>query len=142
MRRLVPVAVAVFALAPAASAGTTSPCLLVTTADAAKVFGVTKVAAGKAQTLGLYKSCTYKSGRKTLTVQSRQITKAVFEKSAKQNPPPVFPIPGIGDEAFSAGAGAALLVWKKGTELTFTFVGMSVVVQTQKDVANAALKRL
>lgn len=128
-------------LVPAASAGSTNPCVLVTASDAGKALGV-KVGAGKAQTLGLYKGCTYTKGRKTLTVLVRKIDKATFEKSAKKNPPPVFPIPGIGDEAFSAGAGSALLVWKKGTEVTFEFIGVSPVVQTQKDVANAALKRL
>jgi hypothetical protein len=141
MRRLLLVAAAALAVAPAASAGSTSPCTLVTADDAGKALGI-KVGTGKAQTLGLYKACTYTKGRKTLTVLVRQINKATFEKSAKKNPPPVFPIPGIGDEAFSAGGGSALLVWKKGTELTFTFIGVSPVVQTQKDVANAALKRL
>ena len=115
--------------------------MLVTATDAGKALGV-KVGAGKVQTLGLYKACSYTKGRKTLTVLVRQIDKVTFEKSARKNPPPVFPIPGIGDEAFSAGGGAALLVWKKGTEVTFTFIGISPVVQTQKDVANAALKRL
>ena len=115
--------------------------MLVTSSDAAKAIGG-KPAAGKAQTLGLYKTCTYKNGRKTLTILVRQIAKADFEKSAKKNPPPVFPIPGIGQEAFSAGGGAALLVWQKGTELTFTFIGVNPFVQTQKDVASAALKRL
>ena len=141
MRWLLVVALAVLAVAPAASGGALSPCVLVTASDAGKALGTT-VGKGKAQTLGLYKACTYTKGRKTLTVLVRQIGKAAFEKSARKNPPPVFPIPGIGDEAFSAGAGSALLVWKKGTEVTFTFVGVSPVVQTQKDVANAALKRL
>ncbi len=141
MRKLLLLPLAALAFAPAASAGTTSPCALVTADDAAKALG-SKVGAGKAQTLGLYKSCTYKSGRKTLTFQMRQIAKADFEKSAKKNPPPVFPIPGIGQEAFSVGGGAALLVWQKGTELTFLFVGVNPFVQTQKDVASAALKRL
>src|SRR4051812_48432062 len=141
MRRLLVVAAAALAVAPAASAGSTSPCTLVTADDAGKALGV-KVAKGAAKTLGLYKACTYTKGRRKLTVLVRQIDKGTFEKSAKKNPPPVFPIPGIGDAAFSAGGGAALLVWKNGTEVTFTFVGVSPVVQTQKDVANAALKRL
>jgi hypothetical protein len=141
VRRLLLVAATVLAAAPAASAGSTAPCALVTADDAGKALGV-KVGTGKSQTLGLYKACTYTKGRKTLTVLVRKIDKRTFEKSAKKNPPPVFPIPGIGDEAFSAGAGAALLVWKNGTEVAFTFVGVSPVVQTQKDVANAALKRL
>jgi hypothetical protein len=130
------------AVAPAASAATPSPCVLVSKSDAAKVLGG-KVGAGKAQTLGLYKSCTYKSGRKTLTVQTRAIpSKSAFAKSAKANPGPVFPVPGVGDSAYSAGAGAAFLVWKKGTENTFTFIGVSPVVQTQTDLANSALKHL
>ena len=140
MRRLLVLAACALVLAPGASAGSRSPCTLVTADDAGKALGV-KVGTGKAQTLGLYKACTYAKGRKTLTVLVRQIDKKTFEKSAKKNPPPVFPIPGIGDEAFSAGGGSALLVWKQGTEVTFTFVGISPVVQTQKDVANAALKR-
>jgi hypothetical protein len=141
MRRLLVLAAGALVLAPAASAGSLSPCTLVTADDAGKALGV-KVGRGKPQTLGLFKACTYTRGRKTLTVLVRQIDRKTFEQSAKKNPPPVFPIPGIGDEAFSAGAGSALLVWKKGTEVTFTFIGVSPVVQTQKDVANAALKRL
>ena len=141
MRWLLVVVAAVLVCAPPASAGTLSPCALVTAADAGKALGAT-VGRGKAQTLGLYKGCTYTKGRKTLTVLVRQIDRGTFDKSAKKNPPPVFPIPGIGDAAYSAGGGAALLVWKKGTEVTFTFIGVSPVVQTQKDVANAALKRL
>jgi len=142
MRRLLVLAAVCAAVtAPAASAAPPGPCALVTADDAGKALGV-KVAAGKAASQGLYKACTYTKGRKTLTVLVRQIDKATFEKSAKKNPPPVFPIPGIGDEAYSAAGGYALLVWKKGTELTLTFIGVSPVVQTQKDVANAALKRL
>jgi hypothetical protein len=141
VRKLLAVTAAALAVAPAASAGSTSPCTLVTADDAGKALGA-KVGKGRAKTLGLYKSCTYAKGRKTLTVLVRKIGKGTFEKSARKNPPPVFPIPGIGDEAFSAGGGSALLVWKQGTEVTFTFVGVSPVVQTQKDVADAALKRL
>jgi hypothetical protein len=141
VRRLLVLSATALAFAPAASAGSTSPCALVTADDAGKALGI-KVGPGKPRTLGLFKACTYVKGRKTLTVLVRQIDKGTFEKSAKKNPPPVFPIPGIGDEAFSAGGGSALLVWKKGTEVTFSFAGVSPVVQAQKDVANAALKRL
>jgi hypothetical protein len=143
MRRLFLVAFAAVLLVPAAQAGGTRvPCLLVTSDDAGKALGG-KAGKGKAQTLGLYKACTYQSGRKSLTVMIRQIqNKSDFDKSAKKNPPPVFQLPGIGDDAYSAGAGSTLLVWKKGNELVFTFVGVSPVVQTQKDLANAAMKRL
>jgi hypothetical protein len=141
MRRLLVAAIAVAVLAPAASAGSKNPCVLVTSSDAGKALGG-KAGKGKAATLGRYKSCTYTSGRKTLTVLFRKMAKADFEKSAKKNPAPVFPIPGIGDEAFSAGGGSSLLVWQKGSEITFTFIGVNPFVQTQKDVAKAALKRL
>jgi hypothetical protein len=141
MHKLLVVAVAVLVFAPAASAGSTNPCVLITSDDAGKALGG-KAGKGKAATLGLYKSCTYTSGRKTLTVLFRKITRADFEKSAKKNPPPVFPIPGIGDAAFSAGGGSSLLVWQKGSELVFTFIGFNPFVQTQKDLAKAALKRL
>jgi hypothetical protein len=141
MRKLLVVAVAVLVFAPAASAGSTNPCVLITSDDAGKALGG-KAGKGKAATLGLYKSCTYTSGRKTLTVLFRKMTRADFEKSAKKNPPPVFPIPGIGDAAFSAGGGSSLLVWQKGSELVFTFIGVNPFVQTQKDLAKAALKRL
>jgi hypothetical protein len=142
MRRLAAVAVTTLFFVPAATAGTMNPCLLVTKNDASTALG-TKTGTGKAQTLGLYKSCTYKGGRRTLTILVRTIaTKALFEKSAKANPGPVFKLPGIGDDAFSAGAGSALLVWKKGVEITFGFIGTSPVVQTQKDLATAAIARL
>ena len=141
MRRLLVVGIAVLVFAPTASAGSTNPCVLITSDDAGKALGG-KAGKGKAATLGLYKACTYASGRKTLTVLFRKMTRTDFEKSAKKNPPPVFPIPGIGDAAFSAGGGSSLLVWQKGSELVFTFIGVNPFVQTQKDLAKAALKRL
>ena len=142
MKLALALSVLVLAVAPAASAASTNPCTLVSSADAAKVLGG-KVAAGKAQAAGLYRQCTYTWGHKTLTVETRAIaSKSLFAKSAKANPGPVFPIPGVGDAAYSAAGGAALLVWKKGTEITFLFIGVSPVVQTQTDLANSALKRL
>lgn len=142
MKAALLLAVVVVAVAPAASAASPGPCTLVTSADAAKALGG-KVGAGKARTAGLYRQCLYASGRKTLTVQTRPIaSKSLFVKSAKANPGPVFPVPGVGDAAYSAAGGAALLVWKRGTEITFLFVGVSPVVQTQTDLANSALKRL
>jgi hypothetical protein len=142
MRRLLVVLAAMLVLAPSAGAGTRSPCLLVRSSDASTALGA-KTGVGKPQTLGIYKACVYTSGTKKLTVLVSTIpTKAAFEKSAKANPGPVFPIPGVGDDAFSAAAGSALLVWKNGVELTFVFVGKSPVVQTQKDLASAAVARL
>src|SRR5262245_34946385 len=109
MRKLVLALAAVLVLAPAAGAGTRNPCLLVRPGDASTALG-SKTGAGKAQTLGVYKACVYTSGKKKLTVLVRTVpSKAAFEKSAKKNPGPVFPIPGVGDSAFSAAAGSALL---------------------------------
>src|SRR5436190_14616083 len=137
MRRLIVLVAAALVVVPAAGAGTRSPCLLVRSTDASAALGA-KTGAGKPQTLGLYKACVYTSGKKKLTVLVRTVpSKSAFEKSAKKNPGPVFPIPGVGDSAFSAAAGSALLVWKNGVELTFVFVGKSPVVQTQKDLASA-----
>jgi hypothetical protein len=142
MGRVAAIAAAAFLLAPAAEAGTRSPCLLIRSTDATAALH-SKAGAGKPQTLGQYKACVYTSGRKKLTVLVRTIaSKAAFEKSAKKNPGPVFPIPGVGDSAYSAAAGTALLVWKGGVEITFVFVGASPVVQTQKDLASAAVSRL
>jgi hypothetical protein len=142
MRTLLAVIVAVFAFAPNALADSSKPCTLVTTNDASTALSG-KTGVGKARTMGLYKACIYTSGKKTLTVLTRKVaSKAAFEKSAKKNPAPVFQLPGIGDDAFSAGAGSTLLVWKKGVEITFRFVGASPVVQTQKDLAAAVVARL
>jgi hypothetical protein len=142
MRRLLIVVGTTLVLAPAASAGTLNPCTLVNTSDASTALSA-KTGQGKAQTVGLYKACTYTSGKRKLTVLVRALaSKAAFDKSAKKNPGPVIQLPGIGDDAYSAGAGTTLLVWKKGIELTFTFSGTNPVVQTQKDLADAAIARL
>src|SRR5262249_44054976 len=133
VRMLVLVADTVLVIVPAASGGSAGPCSLVTADGAGKALGV-KVGTGMAQTLGRYNPCTYTNARKPLAVRVRKNDDRTVEKRDKKNPPPVYPTPGIRDEAFSAGAGAALLVWKNGTEVTFPFVGVSPVVQTQKDV--------
>jgi hypothetical protein len=141
VRALVVAGLVALALAPVSSGAAANPCKLVTQNDAAKALGG-KAGKGKLQTLGLYRSCTYVAGRRTLTVQTRQIDKTTFTKSAKANPKPVIEIPGIGDAAYSAGGGVALLVWKGGTEVKFLFVGMNPFVATQQSLAKTALGRL
>jgi hypothetical protein len=130
-----------FAFAPSALAASSNPCAIVSPSDASTALGV-KVGKGKAQTLGLYRSCTYSAHGKTLTVLTRQIDKGDFVKSAKANPKPVFAVPGVGDAAYSAAAGSAFLVWKNGTEVTLEFVGVNPFVATQTDLAKSAVKHL
>ena len=125
----------------ALGAATANPCALVKPADAAKALAGS-VGTGKLQSLGLYKSCTYNAGRKTLTVQTRPLTKADFVKSAKANPGPVVRIAGLGGEAYSVAGGASLLTWKKGTEVTFLIIGLAKPLAAEKLVAKAALARI
>jgi hypothetical protein len=109
-----------------------SPCKLVGAADASGALGGA-VGKPKAQALGLYQSCTYTHGRATLTVQTRAISRSDFVKSAKANPPPVKPVSGIGAGAIAYSAAAfTLLVWRNGTEATFTVIGVpnGVAVET------------
>ena len=127
MRRVLVVAVLTgLAAGLACSAGAEpvsapNPCRLVTARDVKAVLG-TAVGRGKPQSLGLYQSCTYTSGRTTVTVQTRALSKADFVKSAKANPPPVKAIAGVGASAYFA-AGFTLLVWRGGNEATFTVYG-------------------
>lgn len=144
MRRFVPVLVAVAAIVAvhAVAAGAApKPCRLVTAADATRALGGA-VRAGKAQTLGLYASCTYRSraGFMTLTVQSRAIGRADFVRSAKANPGPVKRIAGVGSEAFSAGG--VLLAWKRGIEVTVLAFGVGNPPAAEKRAALAALARV
>jgi len=135
-------ALALLALAfPAAgSSATANPCKVVTAADATKVLG-SKVAPGKAQTLGLFQSCFYSAGTKSVTVQTRQIDKADFVTSAKANPGPVVAVPGLG-AAYSAAGGSTLLVWKQGTEVTLLAFGVTPALTAEKALAKSALARL
>jgi hypothetical protein len=127
---------------PASGAGATAnPCKVVTAADAAKVLGG-KVAPGKAQSLGLFQSCFYNAGTKSVTVQTRQIAKADFVTSAKANPGPVVAVPGLGAAAYSAAGGSTLLVWKNGTEVTLLAFGVSPAMTAEKALAKSALARL
>lgn len=121
MRTTIALLLIALATAAPAAAAPIAPCKLVTAADAQATLGG-PVGKPKVQTLGLYQSCTYSRGRAVLTVQTRALSKADFVKSAKANPPPVVAVSGLGVLAYSA-AGFTLLVWRNGTEATFTVIG-------------------
>lgn len=127
---------------PATAAQAPDPCVLLTTTDASTVLGKTPPKP-KAKTLGLYRSCTYAVGRKTMTVQTRRIaTQALFDKSAKANRGGAFPVQGVGADTWSVAGGTALLVWKNGVEVTIAFSGVSPFVATQQSLAKTAVGRL
>jgi hypothetical protein len=117
-----------------------SPCALVTPADVKAVVGA-KPPTAKAQTLGLFRSCTYSAGGATVTIQTRQIDKATFVKSAKANPGPVKAVAVAGATAFSA-AGPTLLVWRHGTAVTVLVFGGGKGLTAEKQLAARALARL
>ena len=118
-----------------------SPCKIVTATDAAAVLGG-PVGKPKAQVLGLYQSCTYGRGTRALTVQTRPLAKGDFAKSAKANPKPVVPVPGLGTPAYFV-ANFILLVWRDGTEATFSISGTSGSPLTaEKALAKKVLKRI
>ena len=114
------------------------PCALVTRADVALVAKATP-GPGQAQTLGLFKSCTYHVGSTTVTIQSRQIDHATFVKSAKANPGPVKQ---LNANAFSVGGGTVLLVWKRGTSVTLLVLGVAQPLAAEKTLAARALAKL
>ncbi len=142
MRLLAAVTVSL-ALAGAASAGTSakSPCQLVTTTDAKAGFGMS-MGAGKVMTMGLYKSCQYSKGGKSLMVLARSLSRSNFDKSAKKNPGPVVHVSGIGSDAYSVQGGTTLLLWKNGTELTLLATGVSNPLKAEKTIGKLAARRI
>ena len=121
--------------------GAPNPCRLVTATDVKAVLGAA-VGRGKLQTLGLYRSCTYRTKSfATVTVQTRAISKADFVRSAKANPPPVKVVGGLGRPAYFAG-GVTLLVWRAGSEATFSIFGSGPALTREVELAKRALPRL
>lgn len=96
-----------------ATAAKVDPCALVTPAEVQEVTGLSDASPidGPA---GVYQSCAY--GKAGVVVLARKIDKATFDKSAAANPGGAKPVPGIGQDAYSAGG--ALLVWQNGTEIS------------------------
>jgi hypothetical protein len=133
-------ALVIASVAPAAAAAP-SPCKVVTSADAKKALG-TSVGAGKPLTEGLYKTCLYFAGSKGVTVLERQLSRSVFDLSAKKNPPPVAHVNGIGSDAYSVMGGKGLLVWKDGTEISLLVSGGSGGLKAEETLGRAAANRL
>jgi hypothetical protein len=135
-------AVAVVIVAPAAfPASTPNPCKLVSAADVKASLGA---AVGKPALVaaGRYQSCIYGSSSKRLVVLSRRLSKPDFMRSAKANPGPVVAVAGIGSSAYSTGGGASLLVWKNGTEVSFSIVGIHAPLHAEEQLAKKAVTKL
>jgi hypothetical protein len=124
-----------------ASAAVTSPCKLVSSANAEHALGAA-VGSGKLRTVGRYRSCTYTKGARTVVVLERKLTRSAFDTSAKKNPGPVVHVVGIGSDAYSAGGGSTLLLWKNGTEVTVLVIGVSHTLATEKTLGRIAASRL
>ena len=116
------------------------PCALITESDAAPVVGG-KVAPTPTEFTGIYQSCTYANGGSQLTVTSRLISRAGFEASIKANPGAVKPLPGVCQDAYSAGS--VVLAWKSGTEVDSRLFGSTGdPVAAGKSLVAAACSRL
>jgi hypothetical protein len=134
-------AAAAIASPAAFSASPPSPCKLVSAADAKASLGV---AVGKPTLVkaGLNESCLYGTSSKRLIVLSRRLSKSDFTRSAKANPGPVVAVAGIGSSAYSAGGGASLLVWKNGTEVSFSIFGIHAPLHAEEQLAKKAVAKL
>jgi hypothetical protein len=117
MRLVVLATAIVFVSVAPALASAPTPCKLVTSAEAKKALGIS-AGTGHAQTVGLYRSCSYVAGSKGVTVLERQLSRSMFDLSAKKNPGPVAHVGGVGSDAYSVMGGKGLLVWKDGTEVS------------------------
>jgi hypothetical protein len=141
MRLVVLATALVLASVAPAWASAPGPCKLVTGADARKALGVS-VGAGRMQTVGLYKSCLYFAGSKAVTVLERQLSRSVFDLSAKKSPGPVAHIAGIGSDAYSVMGGKGLLVWKNGTEVSLLVSGGAGGLKAEETLGKAGASRL
>ena len=117
------------------------PCVLITTADASKVFGSTPPKP-KTKTVGVALSCTYVIKKKAMTIETTRVaTQSAFDKAA-QKASLAIPIHGTGADAWSVSQGKGLLVWKNGVQVSFSFAGVSPFVATQLSLAKTAAGRL
>ena len=135
-------AVTLLASSSAFAASAPNPCKLVTAADVKTALGS---AVGKSQLLpaGLYQSCIYSATpSKRLVVLVRQLSKSDFTRSAKANPGPVTAVSGIGGAAYSVGGGASLLVWKNGTEASFSIFGAGAPLRAEERLAKKVVAKL
>jgi hypothetical protein len=125
----------------ASAAQPPDPCVLITTTDASTVLGTTPPRA-KPKSVGVTRVCTYTVKKKTVTVATQHVaTQAAFDKAAKANKGVVVPVQAVGVDTWSAN-GTKLLVWKNGTAVTITFVGVEPFVAVQQSLAKSAAGRL
>jgi hypothetical protein len=130
------------AAAPAsAAAQPPDPCVVITTVDASTALGANPPKA-RAKTVGTARTCTYKVGKKTMTVQTQKVaTKHAFDKSAKAIQGVVVPMLGTGADAYSAN-GTTILLWSNGTAVTISFAGLQPFVSVQQSLVKTAAGRL
>jgi hypothetical protein len=126
---------------PASAAQPPDPCVLITTVDASTALGANPPKA-KPKTVGKTRTCTYKVGKKSMTVTTQKVaTKAAFDKSAKAITGVVIPMLGTGADAYSAN-GTTILAWQNGTEVTIAFTGFQPFVSVQQALVKTAAGRL
>ena len=124
-----------------ASAAVADPCAVITTVDASTALGANPPKA-KPKTVGTTRICTYKVGKKTVTVTTQKVaTKGAFDKSAKAIKGVVVPMLGTGADAYSAN-GTTILAWKNGTGVTIAFTGFQPFVSVQQALVKTVTGRL
>ena len=146
MRRILPLLLAL-ALAPAASARVPSPCALLTNAEVAKVLGA-QVASRISGKLGLEPTCTwdsaplssFTSARAEVNVNLAPISKARFEKEAKQTHG--VPVHGVGEAAlWLDGPAQVLWFWHHGYALNLQVIDVSSPQASATNLAKAMVNR-
>jgi hypothetical protein len=124
-----------------AAAAPPDPCVLITVKDATPVFGATPSKPTRTQAGGV-RSCTYAVKREKMTVATRALaSESAFVATTKAIKGLVLPIETLKD-AYSTSGGKMMLLWKGGTEITFTFAGFNPVFAVQATLANTALGRV
>ena len=132
---------AAISVASASAANPPDPCVLVTTVDASTALNANPPKV-RPKTVGTTRTCTYKVGKKTMTVQTQKVaTKGAFDKSAKATKGIVVPMLGTGADAYSAN-GTTILAWKDGTGVTIAFSGFEPFVSVQQSLVKTVTGRL
>ena len=135
------VCAAAVAVAGASAAQPPDPCVIVTTVDASTALNANPPKAAP-KTVGTTRTCTYKVGKKTVTVTTQKVaTKGAFDKSAKAVKGVVVPMLGTGADAYSAN-GTTILAWKNGTGITIAFTGFQPFVSVQQALVKTVTGRL
>lgn len=132
---------AAVAVASASAAQPPDPCVLLTKSDASTALGANPPKA-KPKTVGTTRTCTYKVGKKTMTVTTQKVaSKGAFDKSASALKGVVVPMLGTGADAYSAN-GTTILAWKNGTGVTVAFAGFQPFVAVQQSLVKTVVGRL